>query len=74
MAPAGLPWQKRSRPGERYLPRPTRNEGKFIAGNFDQRDVQLFVNVDNLAFEMLPVGKIGDQRAFIAGDMGVGWR
>ncbi len=45
---------------------------KVFAGNFYQRDVEVFVDVNNFAFQMLAVGQNGDQRTFIAGDVGVG--
>ena len=46
--------------------------GIIFAGNFHPRDVQVLVDVNDFAVEMLPVGQDSDQPTFIANQVGIG--
>ena len=46
--------------------------GKIFAGNFYERDVQIFIDVNHGGLELLALGEHGKQGAFIAGNASVG--
>jgi len=71
MASLGLPMAKTLSPWRTVWASASARCGKFSPETY-QGDVQVFVDVNHFAFQMLAVGQDGDERAFIAGDVGVG--